>query len=83
LEEVVTKQAEIVVLAVAAVVATLALSIIAVWLTGDPRAAGPVVMVVAFAVSGVIGYTEHNAKKRHAAADAEQAATRMTLTKAA
>ena len=79
-----TKQAEIVGFAVATVVATLALSIIAVWLTGDPRAAGPVVMVVAFAVSGVIGYTEHNAKNRRGAADAKQPAARtVRLTKAA
>jgi hypothetical protein len=62
---VVTQKPKRVIEATLAVATTLALSIASVWLAGDSRAAGLVVMLAGVAVSGVIGYNEFRATPRH------------------
>jgi hypothetical protein len=44
--------------ALLAVMVTLALSILAVWATGDPRVAGLVVIAAGIAMSGLVGFYE-------------------------
>lgn len=80
-----SKRAGIVVAAVFALVATLASIVAAVWLTGDPRAAGPVVIVAGVLVSSVIGYAERKAEGKHqtTASDVEPLAREVHLTRAA
>ena len=78
-----TKQA---IEATLAVMLTLALSIVAVWLTGDPRAAGLVVLAAGVAVAGVIGFYERRATRGHEAGRptaAQTAEGAAKLTKAA
>jgi hypothetical protein len=76
---VVTKGPERVIETILAVATTLVLSIATVWLTGDSRATGLVVMTAGVAVSGVIGYNELRATRRdeaeRPAADQTAAAT--------
>ena len=75
-----TKQA---IEATLAVMLTLALSILAVWLTGDPRAVGLVVIAAGVAVSGVIRFYERRATHDHepgrpTAAKTAEGATKFT-----
>jgi hypothetical protein len=78
---VVTKPTKRAIEATLAVMATLALSIVAVWLTGDPRAAGLVVIAAGVAVSGVIGVHERRATHGHEAGRPTAAKTAEGTTK--
>ena len=79
------KHSGFVVVTVSAIVATLGLSTGAVWLTGDPRAFGLVIMVAGAAVAGAIGHNERKAHEPLAskARTAESAGSAVRLTKAA